>query len=57
MKKLAEEIKSGQLKQIYILYGEEAYLRNQYKEKLKKALLDGGDAMNLHCFDGKAAMA
>lgn len=53
MKKLAEEIKSGQLKQVYILYGEEAYLRNQYKEKLKTALLDGGDAMNLHCFEGK----
>lgn len=57
MKKLAEEIKSGQLKQIYILYGEEAYLRNQYKEKLKKALLDGGDAMNLHCFEGKDVKA
>lgn len=57
MKKLAEEIKSGQLKQIYILYGEEAYLRNQYKEKLKKALLDGGDAMNLHCFQGKDVKA
>lgn len=53
MKKLAEEIKSGQLKQVYILYGEEAYLRNQYKEKLKTALLDGGAAMNLHCFEGK----
>lgn len=53
MKKLAEEIKSGQLKQVYILYGEEAYLRNQYKEKLKTALLDGGDAMNFHYFEGK----
>lgn len=53
MKKLAEEIKSGQLKQIYILYGEEAYLRNQYKEKLKIALLDSGDVMNFHYFEGK----
>lgn len=53
MKKLAEEIKSGQLKQVYILYGEEAYLRNQYKEKLKKALLGEGDAMNFHYFEGK----
>lgn len=53
MKKLSEEIKSGQLKQVYILYGEEAYLRNQYKDKLKNALSDGGDTMNLHCFEGK----
>ena len=53
MKKLAEEIKAGQLKQVYILYGEEAYLRSQYKDKLKNALLDGGDPMNLHYFEGK----
>ncbi len=53
MKKLAEEIKTGQLKQVYILYGEEAYLRSQYKDKLKNALLDGGDPMNLHYFEGK----
>ncbi len=53
MQKLAEEIKSGQLKQVYILYGEEAYLRNQYKDKLKKALLGDGDDMNFHYFEGK----
>ena len=53
MKKLAEEIKSGELKQVYILYGEEAYLRGQYKDKLKKALLGEGDPMNLHYFEGK----
>lgn len=53
MKKLAEEIKSGQLKQVYILYGEEAYLRNQYKDKLKSALLGDGDSMNFHYFEGK----
>lgn len=53
MKKLLEEIESGQLKQVYILYGEEAYLRNQYKNKLKDALLDGGDSMNFHYFEGK----
>lgn len=53
MKKLAEEIKSGELKQVYILYGEEAYLRSQYKDKLKNALLGEGDPMNLHYFEGK----
>lgn len=53
MKKLSEEIKSGELKQVYILYGEEAYLRNQYKDKIKNALLGEGDAMNFHYFEGK----
>ncbi|MCM1122830.1 MAG: DNA polymerase III subunit delta [Eubacterium sp.] len=53
MKKLAEEMKSGELKQVYILYGEEAYLRNQYKDRIKNAMLDGGDAMNFHYFEGK----
>lgn len=53
MKKLSEEIKSGELKQIYILYGEEAYLRNQYKDKIKNALIGEGDAMNFHYFEGK----
>lgn len=53
MKKLSEEIKSGELKQVYILYGEEAYLRNQYKDRIKKALLGEGDDMNFHYFEGK----
>ena len=53
MKKLSEEIKSGQLKQVYILYGEDAYPRSQYKDKLKTALLGDGDAMNFHYFEGK----
>lgn len=53
MQKLAEEIKSGQLKQVYILYGEESYLRSQYKDKLKKALLGDSDEMNFHYFEGK----
>lgn len=53
MKKLNEEIKTGQLKQVYLLCGEEAYLRSQYRDKLKKALLGDGDPMNLHCFEGK----
>jgi DNA polymerase-3 subunit delta len=53
MQKLNEEIKSGQLKQVYLLYGEEAYLRSQYRDKLKDAMLGGGDAMNYHYFEGK----
>lgn len=53
MQKLNEEIKTGQLKQVYLLYGEEAYLRSQYRDKLKSALLGDGDPMNCHYFEGK----
>ena len=38
MKTIDEDIKSGQFKKIYLLYGDEAYLKKQYKDKLKKAL-------------------
>lgn len=53
MKKLNEEIRTGQLKQVYLLCGEEAYLRRQYRDRVRKALLGDGDLMNLHCFEGK----
>lgn len=53
MKKLNEEIRTEQLKQAYLLGGEEAYLRRQYRDRIKQALLGEGDLMNLHCFEGK----
>lgn len=31
MKSLNEDLKTGQFKQIYLLYGEEAYLKNYIK--------------------------
>ena len=33
MKSLNEDLKTGQFKQIYLLYGQEAYLKKQYKER------------------------
>ncbi len=53
MQKINEDIKNGQLKQAYLLYGEEAYLRKQYKDKLKSALCADGDTMNFHYYEGK----
>jgi len=43
MKTIDEDIKSGQFKKIYLLYGDEAYLKKQYKDKLKKALVQPDD--------------
>ena len=53
MKMLAEDIKNGSFKTSYLLYGEEAYLRNQYKNKLKNALVNPDDTMNFSRFEGK----
>ena len=53
MKALNEEIKSGQLKKVYLLYGEEAYLKKMYKDRLRKAVLPEGDTMNYAYYEGK----
>lgn len=53
MKRLNEDIKTGQFKSVYLLYGEEAYLKKQYKERLTKAMLPDGDTVNYAYFEGK----
>lgn len=53
MQRINGDIKSGQFKQIYLLYGEEAYLRKQYKDRLKAAMIADGDTMNYSYFEGK----
>lgn len=57
MKSLNEDLKNGQLKQLYLLYGEEAYLRKQYRDRLKKALVADGDTMNYAYYEGKGVSA
>ncbi len=57
MGRIDEDIKSGQLNHIYLLYGEESFLRKQYKERLKKALSPDDDSMNYSYFEGKDVSA
>lgn len=52
MNRINEDIKTGQWKQMYLLYGEEAYLRKQYRDRLKAAIA-GDDAMNCNFYEGK----
>ena len=47
MQRLIQDIKTGNFNQIYLLYGEEAYLRRQYRDRLKEAII-GDDTMNYH---------
>lgn len=52
MKTIDNDIKQGQLKNMYLLYGEERYLVRQYKDKLVKALNPNGDTMNFSSYEG-----
>ena len=53
MKNIQSDIKSGNFKQAYLLYGDEAYLKQQYKHNLVKALNPDGDTMNFNHYEGK----
>lgn len=53
MRQIAEDIRQNQFQQIYLLYGEERYLRRQYRQKLQNALCRDGDTMNVHFYNGK----
>ena len=54
MKSLNEDLKTGNFKQIYLLCGEEGYLKKQYKERFVKAMLPEGDTMNYAYYEGKS---
>lgn len=53
MKRLDEDIKAGQFQPVYLLYGAEAYLKQQYKVKLRDALVRRDDTMNFARYEGK----
>ena len=53
MKNIQEDIKSGNFKSAYLLCGEEAYLKVQYKNKLLKALNPDDDTMNFDHYEGR----
>ena len=46
-------LKRGKFKNVYLLYGPEVYLRKQYRDKLKTALIGDDDTMNYNYFEGK----
>ena len=56
MKNLNEDLKTGNIKQAYLLYGEEAYLKKQYRDRLTKAVLPEGDTVNYAHYEGKGSM-
>lgn len=53
MQQLIQDLKNQTYKSMYLLYGEEDYLRKQYRDKLKEALVSPDDTMNYHYYEGK----
>lgn len=52
MQTLNQDIKDRHFRPAYLLYGEESFLKNSYKNRLKEAIT-GGDTMNFASFAGK----
>ena len=52
MQTLNQDIKDRTFKPVYLLFGEEAFLKKSYKSRLREALTDG-DTMNYNYFEGK----
>ena len=52
MKDINADIKNHTFAGIYLLYGDESFLKRSYKNRLKKAIA-GDDDMNCICFEGK----
>ena len=38
MKTLNDNIKKGEYQKVYLIYGEEEYLKKQYKDRMKQAI-------------------
>ena len=51
MKTLNDNIKKGEYQKVYLIYGEEEYLKKQYKDRMKQAII-GDDTINYSYFEG-----
>ncbi|HHT97349.1 MAG TPA: DNA polymerase III subunit delta [Clostridiales bacterium] len=53
MNTIKKHIKNNDFKPYYLLYGNEPYLKNLYKNLLRNAIVDQDDEMNFTRYDGK----
>ena len=54
MRTLAEDIRQQSFRRVYLLYGSESYLRVQFRTRLRNAMADPNDTMNVTFFSGKS---
>lgn len=52
MQTLNQDIKNNDFKRVYLLFGEEAFLKKSYKNRLREAITQG-DTMNYNYYEGK----
>ncbi len=51
---LRKQLRAGEFKNAYLIYGDESYLKEYYVSLIQKKLVDKSfEAFNLHTFDGK----
>lgn len=53
MRTIKEHIKNNTFSKVYLLYGQEDYLKTLYRNKLRNAILPSEDTMNYSYFEGK----
>jgi len=53
MHTIKEHIKKNEFSSVYLLYGQEDYLKLLYRDKLKGAIVAPEDTMNYSYFEGK----
>ena len=56
MKTLNEHIKKSEYQKVYLIYGEEEYLKKQYRDRMKEAII-GDDTINYSYFEGDGTRA
>jgi ferredoxin-NADP reductase len=54
MRTLARDISKKEFRRVYLLYGSESYLRVQFRCRLRDAMADPKDTMNVTVFSGKS---
>ena len=50
---IEEDIRKGRFSRVYLLYGEEDYLKRYYRNRLRKAILPGDDTINLNVWQNQ----
>lgn len=54
MRKISADIKKNDFAPVYLIFGDESYLRENYSKSLLKALVTPGDTLNYNAFSGEA---
>ncbi len=53
MKQISLDIKNREFHRVYLFYGREVYLKEQYRSLLVRSVAEPSDTMNYACFSGK----